>query len=187
MNFILASASPRRQELLKLIINDFTVCPANIDETLPNNINILSGPEFLAIKKAEFVASTNKDCIVIGSDTAVFIENEMLGKPKDGNNAEKMLKKLSNRTHTVITGCAVSLNDKTKSFCVKTEVTFTKLTDKMISDYIKTKEPFDKAGGYGIQGPGAVLIEGINGDYYNVMGLPVCELNRQLKSVLHYL
>lgn len=167
MSLILASASPRRKELLRLITDDFTVLTADVDETVPKDIDIFEAPVYLALKKARAVAEKNKKSIIIGADTAVFL-------------GEKMLSSLSGKEHLVITGCAVIKGKEIKTFSVKTYVKFKSLTKKEIKDYIATGEPMDKAGAYGIQGKGALFVEKINGDYYNVVGLPVEKLNAVL-------
>lgn len=178
---ILASASPRRQELLKLICESFTVEPADIDETVNKSIELEKIPEYLATEKARHIHNNNHyDDIVIGCDTGVFLDGIMLGKPKDEQDACKMLNSLSGREHKVITGCSVFYKDKVISFSQTTNVEFYKLTDEEIEAYVNTKEPMDKAGAYGIQGKGATLVKRINGDFYNVVGLPVALLNKKL-------
>lgn len=181
---ILASASPRRKELLGLICNDFVIEPSNADETVTENIEITKYPEYLAEKKAlEVFKNGHKNDTVIGCDTGVFIDKKMLGKPQSPDEARSMLKLLSGRTHSVITGCCVIKNGKKLSFSQQTTVTFYELTDEEIDEYISTGEPMDKAGAYGIQGRGAVFVEGINGDYFNVVGLPIARLNRALRDI----
>jgi len=180
MKLILASQSPRRQELLKKITEDFLCIPADIDETVPDSIDIEAAPEYLALKKAEHIAKDYPDYTVIGSDTGVFYAGEMLGKPQDTDDAARILKMLSGKTHSVITGCAVVNKNGSTTFKSETFVTFYELTDQEISDYISTGECDDKAGAYGIQGYGALLIKEIKGDYFNVVGLPVAELYRKL-------
>lgn len=182
MSLILASASPRRKELLRLITDDFKVVTADVDETVPDDIDIFEAPSFLALKKAKAVAENNKNSVIIGADTAVFLGEKMLGKPENKEEAEKMLSSLSGKEHLVITGCAVISEREIKTFSVKTYVKFKSLTKKEIKDYIATGEPMDKAGAYGIQGKGALFVEKINGDYYNVVGLPVEKLNIVLNS-----
>ena len=178
---ILASASPRRQELLKLICNSFSVEPADIDETADNSIEIEKTPEYLATEKARHIHNNNHySDIVIGCDTGVFLDNIMLGKPKDKQDAYKMLNSLSDREHKVITGCSIFYRDKIISFSQTTSVEFYKLTDEEIEAYVNTGEPMDKAGAYGIQGKGATLVKKIDGDFYNVVGLPVALLNQKL-------
>ena len=180
MDFILASASPRRQELLQLITEDFKVIPADIDETVPDNINIFSAPEFLAVQKARHIANLYPSHLVIGADTSVFCDEIMLGKPKHERDATEMLKMLSGRQHKVITGCAIAKGNNSISFSETTFVEFFPLTDEEINNYIKTGEPFDKAGAYGIQGKGSLLVKGIYGDYFNVVGLPVARLKKEI-------
>lgn len=181
---ILASASPRRQELLRLIFNDFIIKPSDVDESVNADIELKKYPEYLAVKKAEHVyKSCNEEDLVIGCDTGVFIDGEMLGKPKDQSDAKSMLKRLSGRKHEVITGCAVYNQGSCRSFSISTEVEFYPLSDKEIEEYILTGEPMDKAGAYGIQGKGALFIRGIVGDYYNVVGLPVSALSRVITKL----
>lgn len=182
---ILASASPRRQELLKLIFDDFSVVPADIDETVRKSIELTQYPEYLALKKSRHIAEKSSvDDVVIGCDTGVFIDDLMLGKPEDKEQAKEMLKMLSGRTHKVITGCSVFHKGMNISFSEVTEVEFYHLTDEEIDEYVATGEPMDKAGAYGIQGKGALLVKRIIGDYYNVMGLPVGALKQKLKKFL---
>ena len=177
---ILASQSPRRQELLKLITSDFEIKVSNVDETLPDKITPKEAVMYLSKIKAEPFA--DGDDIVIGADTVVALDGKILGKPKNEENAKEMLKFLSGRTHSVFTGVTLASDKKTKTFAVETKVKFFELTNEEIDAYIKTKEPFDKAGAYGIQGYGSLLVEKINGDYFNVVGLPVSTLARELKA-----
>ncbi|MEE1264174.1 Maf family protein [Ruminococcus sp.] len=180
---ILASASPRRQELLKLISEDFKIIPADIDESVDKNLPLDGVPEYLADKKAAHISALYPDDIVIGCDTGVFIDNRMLGKPHSGMAAYEMLRLLSGRTHRVITGCAIYKNGKKTSFSSVTEVEFYPLSNDEITAYVATGEPADKAGAYGIQGKGSLLIKSIRGDYFNVVGLPVARLSRALKDI----
>ncbi len=184
MRYILASASPRRCELLKLIIKDFSVIPAKVDETVPENISAEFSPEFLSVKKAKSVALSHPDALVIGADTAVFSDGVMLGKPQDKADAYKMLKGLSGKTHFVITGCALFYKGKTLSFSEKTYVEFYELSDSEINGYISTLSPMDKAGAYGIQDEGGLFVKRIDGDYNNVVGLPVARLKREIDNFL---
>lgn len=177
---ILASASPRRKELLTLAGIDFTVQQADIEEKIAPDLKPFEVVEQLAFQKASAVAEKSKDCIVIGSDTVVSLDNKILGKPKSENEAKEMLKLLSGKTHKVYTGVAIISDEKNVSFYEETEVEFYELTDREIADYVATGEPMDKAGAYGIQGKGCVLIKRINGDYFNVVGLPVARLYREL-------
>ena len=177
---ILASASPRRKELLDLICENFKIIPADIDESLDSNVGLYDIPEYLARKKAAAVYRLHPDDVVIGCDTGVFIDNQMIGKPKSDKAAAHILKMLSGRTHRVITGCAIYGKGEPISFSKVTEVEFYKLSDEEILEYVATGEPMDKAGAYGIQGKGGVLIKQIRGDYFNVVGLPVAEMKRRL-------
>ncbi|MCH5193055.1 MAG: septum formation protein Maf [Oscillospiraceae bacterium] len=184
MKIILASASPRRQELLRYIVPDFDILPADIDETIPEGIAAERSAEYLAVKKAEHISEKYPDSLVIGSDTVVIIGGEILGKPADKADAERMLRKLSGKVHTVVTGVCLSLGGRSESFSNETKVKFYPLTDEEISAYIATGEPMDKAGAYGIQGFGSVLVEGIEGDFFNVMGLPVASLKRKIEEFI---
>lgn len=182
MEYILASASPRRKELLKFVVDDFKIVCADIDETVPNNTSCFDAPEFLANKKAKAIIPKHPEDLVIAADTVVILDNEILGKPKNEQDAFLMLKKLSSKTHFVVTGCSIAKGDKTKSFSVVSKVTFYNLSDTEIYDYIAKNESLDKAGAYGIQGYGSILVEKIEGDYFNIVGLPVAELSRKLKE-----
>ena len=185
MSIILASASPRRKELFGKITEDFKIIVSTVDETVPEDIELDCIPEYLASIKAEDVARNHMGDIVIGCDTAVFLNGQMLGKPEDKEDAYRMLSSLSGKTHYVITGCCIRKGCEKLSFSVKTEVEFFELSREEIEEYIETLESFDKAGAYGIQGKGALLVKKINGDYFNVVGLPISELNRQLKKFLN--
>lgn len=178
---ILASKSPRRQELLKYITKDFTVKTAEVDETLPEGIEPEEAVKYLSkIKAAPF---ENVKDTVIGADTIVVINGKILGKPADSSDAESMLRLLSGKTHSVFTGVTVIKNGEYHSFSCETKVTFFELTDSDIKRYIETGEPLDKAGAYGVQGYGSLLVEKIDGDYFNVVGLPVSKLNRLLSAI----
>lgn len=176
---ILASKSPRRKELLSLITENFVIKSAEVDESLPKGIQPDKAVEHLSKIKAE--PFRNDEDIIIGADTVVSIDGVILGKPKDRSNAFKMLKMLSGKYHSVFTGVTIIKPDSTKTFSVETRVKFFDLTDREINDYLDTGEPFDKAGAYGIQGKGSLLVEKIDGDYFNVVGLPVSTLNKYLK------
>ena len=187
MNIILASASPRRRELMRLISESFTAVSINADETLPANIEPIKASEYLAKIKASAAAAMYPESVVIGCDTTVICDNLILGKPKDKNECREFMNMLSGRTHQVATGCCIIRKNniaEASLFTVVTDVTFRKLSDDEISAYISTDEPYDKAGGYGIQGKGSLLIEKINGDYFNVVGLPVSQLNQKLKNFI---
>ncbi len=180
MNVILASASPRRQELLRYIVPDFKVIPADVDESIPENIDVSDVAQYLACKKAEHIGKIYPDSLVIGSDTVVVVGDEILGKPSDEKEAYDMLSKLSGKVHRVITGVCLVQGDRKESFSQETKVRFYELDESEILGYIKTGDPMDKAGAYGIQGEGCVLVEGIEGDFFTVMGLPVARLKRVL-------
>ncbi len=184
MEYILASASPRRKELFSKIAPAFEVCAADIEEVLPSGMSVYNGPEYLAYKKAEHISKNAPDKLVVGADTAVFCDGVMLGKPKNREDAVRMLKLLSGKTHKVITGCAAFYQGRCLSFSEVTEVTFFELSDAEIENYAATGECDDKAGAYGVQGKGALLVKGINGDYYNVVGLPVARLSREIKKLI---
>ena len=184
MRTILASASPRRRELIKLIDENAIFLSADIDESVPKDIEIESAPEFLACKKAYSISKEHKNDLVIGCDTAVFIDTKMLNKPRDKQDAFNMLSLLSGRTHKVITGCCIINNGKSLSFSCTSYVKFFDLSEKEILDYIETGEPMDKAGAYGIQGKGSLIVEKIDGDYFNIVGLPVSLLNRYINRLL---
>lgn len=177
---ILASKSPRRKELLSLITDDFIIQSADVDESLPDGIRPDKAVEYLSLIKAE--PFKNNTDTVIGADTVVSVEGVILGKPKERADAFTMLKMLSGKVHSVFTGVTVIKPSSTTTFSVETKVKFFDLTDSEIKDYIDTGEPFDKAGGYGIQGKGALLVEKIDGDYFNVVGLPVSTLKKYLTN-----
>ncbi|WP_096153191.1 MULTISPECIES: Maf family protein [Bacillus] len=179
---ILASGSPRRKELLEQINLSFEIIASKVEETFdpkesPENIAMS-----LASQKASDVFTQNQDSIVIGADTIVVFNNEILGKPNDEEDAFRMLKKLSGQTHHVITGVAIISSEKEKIFYEKTTVTFYELTEKELKDYIASKEPMDKAGSYGIQQLGALFVQKIDGDYFSVVGLPIAKTMRELST-----
>ena len=178
---ILASSSPRRRELLTLIGLQHEVRPADVDETLRPGEIPWAYAERLARAKAE--ASAMPGSVSIGSDTIVVIDGDVLGKPKNESDAADMLRRLSGRSHTVMTAIAVAYDGAVTSDVVKVGVSFRTLRDNEISDYIRTGEPMDKAGAYGIQGFGASIVDGVDGDYFAVMGLPVNRMVRLLESV----
>lgn len=182
--YILASASPRREQLLKLLTEDFKIVPSSVEEILPKNIKKEKIPQYFAEQKATDIGKKFPNDIVIGADTAVFANSKILGKPETANEAKSMLKMLSGKTHKVITGCAVYKNGICKSFSEVTKVKFYKLTDAEIDNYIASGECFDKAGGYGIQSGGGLFVNTIKGDYFNVVGLPIAALSRFLKNNL---
>lgn len=194
---ILASASPRRQELLKLCGIPFTVATADIDETeLEMDVRIRhhDAPlhrmtrhivKGLALKKAQTVIAANRGAVVIGSDTVVTCGMEILGKPANEEDAFRMLKRLSGRTHKVVTGVAILSNTGREVFHTETRVTFHDWKDggeELARRYIATGSPMDKAGAYGIQDMGALFVKEIKGDYYTVMGFPIAEVYRRLQA-----
>ena len=180
---ILASQSPRRQELIANITPDFTAIVSEAEEILPEDIAPEEIPAYFAEIKAGTVAAAHPDDIVIGADTVVILDGEILGKPRDKDDAVRMLRALSGRVHTVVTGCAVCQGGSRITFSESTRVEFYPLGDREILEYIGTGEPFDKAGAYGIQGRGCVLVKRIEGDFFNVMGLPVARLKRELEAM----
>lgn len=177
---ILASKSPRREELLRKITDDFEIIVSEVEEVLPEGIFPEEAPVYLAALKANAVAKEHKGRIVIGADTVVILNGIILGKPKDEDDAFRMLQLLSGRTHTVITGCCITDGERERRFFESTEVEFYALTDEEIQRYIATGDPMDKAGSYGIQEKGTLFVKGIVGDFFNVMGLPIAKLYREL-------
>ena len=184
MKIILASASPRRRELIKYITRDFIAVSADCNETLPHDIDPMSAAEYLANLKALAVAEQYPNDIVIGCDTTVIYEGDILGKPKSKETCIAFMDLLSGQTHQVVTGCSIMYRDKVESFSEVTDVSFRELSDEEIERYADTNEPYDKAGGYGIQGLGSELIFSIEGDFFNVMGLPVTRLFKELKKFM---
>jgi septum formation protein len=178
---ILASASPRRMELLKLITADYKVVPADIDETLPENITINSAAEYLAVQNSLAVAREYPSDTVIGCDTIVVCDEEILGKPFNEDDAKRMLIKLSGRSHEVLTGVCIAKEGRTYSFTEATKVTFFEMSETAIIEYIKSGSPLDKAGAYGIQDDFIrAYTERIDGSFDSVMGLPTARLKKML-------
>lgn len=179
LGLVLASKSPRRAEILKNAGVDFTVRVQDADETLPADISPENAVMYLAEIKARAV-KREKGEIVLGADTVVVLNGKILGKPNSREQAFSMLRALSGKTHSVFTGvCAVS-DEKTEKFFEKTDVTFLEISDSEINGYIDTGEPFDKAGAYGIQGFASKFVKSINGDYFNVVGLPICKIYEKI-------
>ncbi len=186
IKIVLASASPRRKELIALISNQVDIRPAECDETLPEGIGAKEAVEYLSkIKNDAARELCTEHEIIISADTVVAVENKILGKPTDKEDARRMIKLLSGKTHQVYTGVTISCGKDFVTFSEKTDVTFFSLTDKEIEEYVSSTEPYDKAGAYGIQGKASLLVKGINGDYFNVVGLPVARLNRELIAFLN--
>lgn len=177
-HIILASASPRRKEILELADLKFDVMPSDAQEittkTAPNEVVM----ELASIKAKDIYKKSEKQSMVVGADTVVAYQGQILGKPADEADAKRMLTMLSGQTHEVYTGVCVIEDGKTKTFYEETKVTFYEISDEQIDRYIKTGEPMDKAGSYGIQGKAAVFIKGIEGDYYNVVGFPIARFLR---------
>ena len=182
MNIVLASASPRRRELLQRAGVTFTVRVSDADEQISSDTPPHEAVMSLARQKAQAVAKSCPDDLVIGADTVVVNDGAILGKPADAADAVRMLRMLSGKTHTVYTGVCLLSPGKTETFFEQTQVTFYPLTQQEIEAYVATGEPMDKAGAYGIQGRGCTLVQGICGDYFNVVGLPVAALCRRLSA-----
>jgi septum formation protein len=180
---VLASASPRRRQLLNLIGIPHEVRPSNIDETLRPREAPRRHAERLAREKATTIAARDPDLITIGADTVVVINRKVLGKPRDEAEAIHMLTQLSGRVHTVITAVAVARGRKLRSAIEEVTVKFRRLREDEIKAYVATGEPMDKAGAYGIQGYGATIVEWIDGDYFAVMGLPLVRLTSLLRDL----
>ena len=182
---ILASKSPRRQELLRGMGVDFEILTKETDERFPSDMPLDEVPKYLSLQKSLAFADEElpADYLLITSDTVVICEGEILGKPKDREDAARMLQMLSGKTHHVVTGVTVRSAEKTESFAVRSNVTFAELDDEEIDYYIEHCEPYDKAGAYGIQEwIGYVGISGLEGSFYNVMGLPTRKLYGVLKA-----
>lgn len=185
MKIILASNSPRRKELLKAMEIDFEVrLQDGIDESYPEDLGMTAIPEYISRQKAA-AYNIGSEELLITADTIVYLDGEVLGKPAGAKEACEMLAKLSGRTHQVVTGVTIRTTERIRTFSCVTDVTFATLTMEQIQHYVTKYRPFDKAGAYGIQEwIGCVGVTGINGSYYNVMGLPVQRLNRELAAFL---
>lgn len=178
---ILASQSPRRKQLMEAAEIDFEVMVADVDETNPPGMRGEKVPEFLAKKKAAAIQHAVHDAIVVAADTVVLLDHHILGKPADAAHAKEILAMLSGRMHQVVTGVCIQSGEKLVSFSIITEVYFRKLSEEQIAHYVSNYKPFDKAGAYAIQEwIGMIGIEKINGDYYNVMGLPIGDVVKVL-------
>lgn len=185
MDIYLASASPRRRELLEMLrVENLIIRPAQSEEAPPPGAGAGETVIALSKAKAEEIAKTAfGDFVVIGADTIVELDGLILGKPRDAEDAKLMLRALSGRTHRVYTGVTVIRGNQTESFAERTDVKFRVLNDREIDAYIKTGEPLDKAGAYGAQGLGSLFVEALDGDFFNVMGLPLCRLGKMLEKV----
>lgn len=178
---VLASKSPRRQELLKQITTDFIIDVCEKPEKKPLFVSLIKVPQFLAKQKVKDVYKRHKDCVVIGADTVVIANNQILGKPKDKEDVRRMITMLSNNTHLVVTGVYTKCKEYSKGFSSITKVTFRKMSEEEIEEYCKLDTIYDKAGAYAIQNEAKEYIVNIEGDYNNVVGLPVDELKKHLK------
>lgn len=183
MDIILASGSPRRKELLTQMGLTFQVVVSDVNEGIDKDMPPEDQVYFISRRKARAVAEmVGPNQLVIAADTIVALEGEVMGKPHSQDEATRMLSHLSGRTHEVYTGFTLQLGERVVTQVERTLVTFRALTDDEIAAYVATGEPMDKAGAYGIQGLGSMLVSGIRGDYFNVMGLPVCRLGLALKE-----
>jgi septum formation protein len=182
---ILASSSPRRKQILEQVGLKFTVEVSDYEENPIPGMSPSKFVETLSLGKAKAVAKNHNDAIIIGADTAVFIDNKILGKPKTKEEAREMLNKLSGETHSVFTGFTVidTKNNKIITDHIETKIKFKNLSDEEIAGYIKTGEPMDKAGAYGVQDRGALFVEYIEGDYANITGLPIVKIFEILKTL----
>ena len=184
-NIFLASKSPRRQELLKGIGVDFTIMTKDVDESYPSRLPPIDVAPFLSLKKAKAFedAELPENYMVITADTVVIVDNEILGKPQDRDDAFRMIKMLSGKVHKVVTGVTVHTKEKTKTFSVTSKVTFEMLDNQEIEYYIDNYKPYDKAGAYGVQEwIGYCGVSYVEGSYFNVMGLPTQKLYKVLKD-----
>ena len=181
---ILASASPRRSALLKQVGLRFKIDPTNYEERLDLQLAIDALARKISLEKATAAAARHKNALVIAADTLGILDGKLLVKPRSEQDAKAMLASLSGRSHTVVTGFAIidTATNKTVSRSVETRVTFKQLTSAEIDAYVKTGEPLDKAGSYAIQGIGSVIVEKIDGDFFNVVGLPLSALAEALKE-----
>ncbi len=182
MELILASGSPRRKELLSLCTTDFTVCVSDFDEDTVQAGSPAELVEKLARGKCLAVAAEHPGAVVIGCDTVVDVGGEVFGKPKDTEDAKRMLRALSGSTHAVHTGVCISDGTQTESFVDSCKVTFFPMSEAEVDTYTATAEPYDKAGAYAIQGRAALWLDRIEGDYYTIMGLPVSRTIRLLEK-----
>lgn len=181
-DFIVASASPRRKEILSMGGFGFRIIPSDCDETIKEKLSPEETVKVLAERKALSVLEKNENSVVLGCDTVVALGDEILGKPADREDAFKMIKALSGKTHRVCTGVCIADKDKIKSFVSVAEVEFYELSDETAESYVATGECDDKAGAYGIQGLGGTLVKSIKGDYYAIVGLPYAETVRVLSE-----
>ncbi len=187
MRIILASKSPRRVDILRQIGAEFEIMPADVDESVADTTTPENAVCEISKRKAIFIkekleSNKENDFFIISADTVVTLDGQIIGKPKSEEHAYQILKSLSGKTHRVLTGFTLCTKEKVYTSYESTEVHFRKLSDDEIYRYIKSGEPADKAGAYGIQEKGSVFVEGIVGDYFNVMGLPICRINTVAKE-----
>lgn len=183
MEIVLASASPRRQELLRQVGLTFRIIPSQVNEEITEPMSPGALVEHLSLMKAQAVASQVPDALVLGSDTIVVVDGDVLGKPRDRADAIAMLQRLSGRAHEVMTGVALVCSERHMVAHEVTKVRFASLTGEQIERYVDSGEPMDKAGSYGIQGRASAMISSIDGDYFNVVGLPLC---RTVQMLSHF-
>lgn len=182
--YILASQSPRRKELCALLGYPFVVEVADIDEVMDDEKDVVSEIKRIAQLKASTIFNRHRDCVVLAADTIVCLDGKRLGKPKDSDDARKMLRLLSNTTHQVITGVCIMSCDEIIVEAMSSDVVFNEMSEEEIDDYVSSNEPMDKAGSYGIQGIGGKFIKEIHGDFYSIMGLPLSFVYQKLKEIL---
>lgn len=180
MGIILASKSPRRRELLSLMGLEFKIVTADVDETIDQSLPIEQEISRLSIQKAQ--AISDNENVIISADTVVVFKNNVMGKPKDTEDAQRMLNMLSGKTHSVITAVTVKKGSKIRTESVTTEIVFRELSKQEIDSYVASGSPMDKAGAYGIQEKAAAFVKEIRGDYFSVVGLPVCTLTVMLRE-----
>lgn len=181
---ILASKSPRRRDILDMLELEYRCVPADTDETVVPGMSPADTVMLFSQRKAEAVRKEGQNGdIILGMDTMVCVENKLLGKPSDEKDAFRMLKMLSGKAHNVITGYTVICGERQETGCVSSDVYFRPLSDDEIRWYISTGEPMDKAGAYGIQGKGSLFVESIDGDFFSVLGFPVCRVFEVLKKL----
>lgn len=184
-NIVLASKSPRRQELMKGVGLEFSVMTKDVDESYPSNMSVYDVAPYLSVKKAKAFNEDElpENYMVITADTVVIVDDEILGKPKDTEGAYEMLNKISGKKHSVITGVTIRTSDKVKTFSVVSKVSFETLDKEEIEYYVNNFKPYDKAGAYGIQEwIGYIGVNHVEGSYFNVMGLPTQKLYKMLKT-----
>jgi len=184
MKIVLASSSPRRKDLMKEISSDFVIDVSNVDESVDSPLTPIEAVKTIALRKGEAVRIRHLDNIVISADTIVVIDNQIIGKPIDEEDAVRILKLLSGRTHLVYTAYCIFYKDQFIEEVVESSVTFNKLSEELIRDYVASKSPLDKAGAYGVQDNGKFdIIKEIKGSLTNVIGFPIDEIKQSLNSL----